>query len=203
MVQPILEPIGFIKSKEGEDTVFFKPTNYGYKKVPLLIWEYGDLYYISLSFLIRINELNKVFLPYSTFVVKENDESMTLGATIESFGYEGDHKVKVENIEDLGNASKIFNKILKEGAIPFFSKYTSVKSVDEELNRYNRPRDLFCNEITGRPVIGITAAALNHNPEFSFWEDYYRGVLNKSPKIFQDKYEKLVVYLKDNYMHNR
>src|SRR5688572_20050919 len=90
MVHPILVPLGFKKYKGSDAWIYRRDTEFGYNEVPLLIWQYDDICYVSLIFTIRINELNKIFLPYSSYVINENDQTFTIGAEIKHFGYGND-----------------------------------------------------------------------------------------------------------------
>ncbi|MBY0349154.1 MAG: hypothetical protein K2W79_12915 [Hydrotalea flava] len=196
LVNPILKPLGFGKYRASDSIIFHKKTEFGFNEVPLLIWNYGDFFYVSLTFLIRIDALNKVFLPYSSYVFHEDDKTMTIGADINMFGYQGDHKIKVETEVELQRALILLEEILMKNGLKFFENFQTVKSVDVELNRMNRPLNLYCNEVVDRPIVGITAAALNHNPEFEFWVNFYREKLSKSTEHRKKKYEGLVLHLR-------
>lgn len=200
MVEPIVAPLGFQKQQGGDGIVFRRDTEFGFNDISLLVWLYGDLSYVSLVYSIRIDRINNIFIPYVEYVVHEKDQTITIGADIQTFGYDGDSKIKVESKDDLRNALQTLQKILIEKALPFFDKFTSVASIDEELNRQNRPKNLFCNEIRHRPFIGITAAALNKNQDFVFWENFYREKLKNDIPRAKENYEALVTYLKANFV---
>jgi len=197
MIRPILEPLGFKKKNGSDGWVYFKETDFGFNQVPVLIWQYDEFFFVGLSFMVRISKLNEVFLPYSSFVAKENDNSITIGANIETFGFKGDHKIKVVTEEELQKAIYLLKDILVNQGLFFFEKFTTVDSIDKELNRDNRIQHLFIHD-TDRCIVGITAAALNHNPQFSYWESYYREKLSKASEYRKEKYESLVKYLHES-----
>lgn len=196
IASPILQPLGFAKYNGSDSIIFHKKTEFGFNEVPLLIWNYGDFFYVSLTFLVRINALNKVFLPYSSYVVHEEDKTMTIGADINTFGYQGDHKIKVETEAELQGALIVLEEILTKNGLTFFENFQTINSVDVELNRMNRPLNLYCHDIVHRPIVGLTAAALNHNPKFEFWVNYYREMLVTTTDHRKKKFEDLVLHLR-------
>lgn len=200
MLDPILLPLGFKKQKAADGLIYRRDTEFGFNDISLLIWLYGDLSYVSLVYSIRIDQLNKIFIPYGEYVIHEKDETITIGVDIQSLGYQGDHKIKVESKEDLTHALQALQKITLEKGLPFFDQFTSVASIDRELNRESRPKNLYCNEIRHRPFIGITAAALNANQNFSYWEKFYREKLKNDIPQANEKYEALVKHLKENVL---
>jgi hypothetical protein len=200
MLDPIIVPFGFKKQKGGDGLIFRRNTGFGFNDISLLIWLYGDVSYVSLAYSIRIDQLNKIFIPYGEYVIHEKDETITLGVDIQTLGYQGDHKIKVESEEDLTNALQALQKITIEKGLSFFDQFTSVESIDRELNRENRPKNLYCNEIRHRPFLGITAAALNNNQNFSYWENLYREKLKNDIPQAKEKYEALVKHLKENVL---
>jgi len=200
MISPIVEPIGFIKQKSPDGILYRRLTHFGFNDIPLLIWEYDDLFYLSIGFLIRIDDLNKIFVYYGNYVIYEKDETVTIAADIQTLGYEQDRRIKVQTSDDLSAAIKILKEILMDKGLSFFEKFQTVKSIDDELNRNNRPPNLYCDDIMHRTIIGLTAAALNHNPKFSYWEEFYRDRLKNASQSRKDKYEQLTRHLKDKVL---
>jgi hypothetical protein len=195
MIEPVVKPLGFEKQKGEEDWLFYKNTSFGYNEISLLIWSYDKIFYVGLAFSIRISEINKVCNPYSTFSQTAYETNSTIGAGINSFGYGEDGKIKVETPTELDNAINTLKDILIKNALPFFKHFTTIKSVDEEFNRENRKPHLYVHD-TDRCLLGITAAALNQNPNFSYWEQYYRDKLRNASQSRKEKYEALVTQLK-------
>ncbi|NII28407.1 hypothetical protein HB364_25215 [Pseudoflavitalea sp. X16] len=200
MAQPVLEPLGFKKKKGTDGWTFLKVTDFGYNEVILPVWQYGAISYVGAFFMVRLDVLNKVFLPFSSFVVKEDDQSMTLGADIGTFGYKDDHKIKTETPEELAAAIEMLKGMMVDQGLPFFERFTTVADVDKEFNRENRPKGLYCHDITQRPVVALTAAALNKNPAFDHWEKYYREALQQATPVLKEKYERLVVHLRQQVL---
>jgi hypothetical protein len=196
IVNPILQPLEFTKYKGSDSIIFHKKTEFGFNEVPLLIWNYGDFFYVSLTFLVQVAALNKVFLPYSSYVIHEDDKTMTIGADINMFGYQGDHKIKVETEAELQEALIVLEEILTKSGLTFFENFQTINSIDVELNRMDRPLNLYCHDIVHRPIVGLTAAALNHNPEFELWVNYYRETLLKTTDHRKKKFEDLILYLR-------
>ena len=61
--------------------------------------------------------------------------------------------------------------------------------------------NLYADDLLHRPVIGITAAALNHNAKFEFWVSYYREMIKNDFEHRKQKYEALVNYLRKEILH--
>lgn len=199
MIEPVVKPLGFEKQKGEEDWRFYKNTSFGYNEISLLIWAYDKSFYVGLAFSIRISELNKVYNPYSTFSETAYETNSTIGAGINSFGYSEDGKIKVETPTELDNAINTLKEILIKKALSFFEHFTTIKSLDEEFNKENRKPHLYVHD-TDRCILGLTAAALNKNPNFSYWERYYRDRLKNASQHRKEKYEALVKHLKENVL---
>jgi hypothetical protein len=200
LVEPVLLPIGFKKYKGSDALVFRRITDFGNNEVPILIWNYVDFFYISLGFRIRIDRINKLFIPYSKYVVDEDDTTATLNASINNFGYDGDHKIKVENEGDLQGALNILYGILVNKGLAFFERYNTVTSIDEVLNSEGEEANLFVDQFFHRAVIGLSAAALNNNPKFNYWIAYYKEKLSDRdvPKL-----NGLIDYINTNIINQK
>jgi RNA processing factor Prp31 len=75
-----------------------------------------------------------------------------------------DNRIKVETLEELADALKSLKNVLEKEDMVFFESIKSVDELDKEINRETRPKDLYCNEISIRPFVGLASAVLNKNP---------------------------------------
>lgn len=195
MVQSVVEPLGFTKNKGEDGWRYFKKTDFGFDEILILTWDYETVLYVDLAFSVRIDKLNEVFNPFSSTTKRFYDSNNTFGTGFKSEISEEDGRIKIENEQDLKKAVKALHKILIDYGLPFFNKFISIQSVDEEFNSENREQNKYLHE-TDRCIVGITAAALNQNPRFLYWEGYYRDKLKNLSQNRKDKYEALVNYLK-------
>jgi hypothetical protein len=193
-IDPEVNSLGFIRKQTDDGWRYHKNTNFGHNEISLLIWQYGDIFYVDIVFSIRISDLNKVYNPFTTASPSYYDSNNTINAGF-TFDLSEEGKIKVETLSELERAMRELKRILLDKGIPFFEQFTTIESLDKELNRENREPHLYVHD-SDRCVLGLTAAALNQNPNFSYWEQYYRDKLRNASQSRKEKYEALVFHLK-------
>lgn len=200
MMDSVLKPIGFVKTKKEDGWSYVRSTASGYNQVVLLVWAYGDISYVSLAFMVRMSDLNKVYNPFSSAVPEVYEENSTISAVFKCEGCDDQKRIKIETPDDLKKAVDTWAGVIRKEGFSFFETFTTVEAFDKELNRENRERDLYMSEIRYRPIVGLVAAALNKNKDFLKWENYYRQVLQRAPETVRNNYESLVRLLKEKYI---
>jgi|GEM_PF-4001426 len=196
---PFLGAMNFESFEDGIDKIYIQKTSYGYNKLDFSMSNRRCIGF-SLDFYIRINDINTICNSYNpNYVDTAYDTNPTLSAWLKDFGF-SQFQFFPETKDELTKSLLYLKDMIIEYIIPFFEKYDSVNAIDLELNRINRPANLYINDTFSRPFVAITAAALNKNTEFNYWENYYRKVLkNDIPKARQG-YEDLVSLLKEKYV---
>lgn len=106
----------------------------------------------------------------------------------------------IETKKDIVKVVDFLVNLLQEEILPLFDRLSTLKSVDLEFNRENRPLNLFPHDAFDRPLIGSTVAALTNNPRFEYWENYYRDKIKRTTVQRQEKYESLILYLKEEIL---
>jgi hypothetical protein len=198
MIDDSIVILGFKKQKNKAGDNYVRYINNGYDGVIPLIDQYGTLYYIYLVFQLRIDEISTILVNVNNIGNEYKSEYPTLGFGLISLMGADDNRIKVETPNELENALNTLKNILENEAMHFFEKIQSVADLDKEMNRNNRPKDLFCHEID-RPFVGLISAVLNNNPQKNYWEEYYRDKLKNVNQYVKNQYERLVEYLKQNY----
>ncbi|GAB6120135.1 hypothetical protein [Dysgonomonas termitidis] len=196
MIEYHLLPVGFEKKKTNEGSEYLLKTKSGFNCVTPIINQYGSVFYISMAFAIRIDEVS-VILSFINNIHDEFEEFPTINCGFSHLITYDDNRIRVENEEEFNEALKMLSHILENEALDFFEKYKTTADIDKDMNRFNRPKDAFYND--NRELIGLISAVLNKNPQAKYWENYYRESIQKMNQYTKDQYEKLVSYLKENY----
>lgn len=190
-LNPIFLPLGFELKNNRIDYDYYKNTKLGYQKVSILISTHGGQLGLSMECSVCISAINTICAPYSTF----DASTPTVTASLRDFGFDKDGYY-TNTQQELDNMINIFVSVASQYIIPFFEKYNSINTVDFDLNK----EDLHSKDVFYRPFIGITAAALNKNQKFSYWENYYREILKNTSEHRKKKYEDLISLLKEKYV---
>jgi hypothetical protein len=199
MVEEIILPKGFIKQKNSEGYEYVKQRDNGFIVVNPMIWSYSPLFFISLGFTVRINEMSQILAFINNISDEFSDEYPTTSTDIRSLVQVEDERIRVETEDDLLQGLKFLKEILENQGLQFFKNFQTIADFDKDFNRLNRPKDLHCSEVSTRPFIGLISAVLNNNPQAKYWENYHRESLQNKNKYLKNQYEKLVNYLKENY----
>lgn len=192
MLEQTLIPIGFEKRKTNEGYEYINNTNHGFIGVTPFINQYDKLFFISLSFQIRLNAVSEILVHINNISNEYKETYPTLSFGINSLIKSEDNRIKVETPEDLQEALNLLKKVLENEALRILNQIKSIDDLDKEMNRENRPKDLYTNNAH---MIGLIAAVLNKNPNWQYWENYYREKIQNSNQHVKNQYEKLVVFL--------
>ena len=195
----LLQENGFKLIEEKNKTDFLKVTEFGYNEIQLLPALYAGHSEFGLSFSIRFDKINSITNLYNTVVESAYSRNPTFGIGLGYFGIQNEN-LMVDTAEQVEKVVMLLVKLLKEKVFPFFARYDSIVEMDKEFNRENRPANLYLHDVNDRPLIGLAAAALNRNPKFSYWEEYYRNRLKNASQPRKEKYEAFVKYLKDSIL---
>lgn len=190
-VNLVLKPAGFGFKKKGNAILFHKGTLFGYNQVYLSTVVEDRMLRITPFFYVRVNSVNMFASPFLGCPEKLYGCNPTLGASLRNLGLDEDHLV-VKTDGDVEASLFIFEDIVESKVLPFFDAFYSAARLDEELNRDERPANLFLNEIIERPVVGTVAAMLNRNNRFSAWVDYYQQKLRLTTPRIEENYESLL-----------
>jgi len=190
-VNLVLKPAGFRFKKKENAILFHKGTLFGYNQVYLSTTVQDRVLRITPFFYVRVNSVNMFANPFLGCPEKLYSCNPTIGANLRNLGLDEDHLV-VKTAGDMEASLFIFEDLIESKVVPFFDAFYSAGRLDEELNRDERPPNLFLNDIIERPVVGTVAAMLNRNKRFSMLVDYYRHkLLLTTPKI-EENYECLL-----------
>ncbi|AYB32778.1 hypothetical protein [Chryseolinea soli] len=196
-VNLVLKPAGFSFKKKENAMLFHRGTLFGYNQVYLSTTVEDRMLRITPYFYVRVNSVNMIANPFLGCPEKLYGCNPTIGANLRNLGLDEDHLL-VKTIGDVEASLFIFEDIVESKMLPFFNAFYSAARLDEELNRDERPANLFLNDIIERPVVGTVAAMLNRNKRFSALVDYYRRkLLMTTPKI-EENYESLLKFLQTN-----
>ena len=203
MVESITVPLGFEKRKTNEGYEYVKKSANGFISVIPIIYQYSTLFFVSIGFGIRINEMSKITLLFSDINPEFWDEATTINCGFSDLVQYDDNRIKVETPEELSSALEILKNVLANEAMEFFKKYETVESIDAEVNRENLPKDSIFFGVSVQPFLGLTSAVLNKNPKAKYWENYYKEKLINANQHIKNQYEKLVDHLNENYSSMR
>lgn len=186
---------GFIKIKNNEWVEYEKKTDFGFNRVTPVVNQYSNLFFVSIGFSIRISNISKITSLFKDINPNYLEEATTINCAFDSLTKYDDSRIKVESVEELENAIKLFKGVLEHEAKDFFEKYTSVPSIDMEVNREDLPKNSVFYGVTVQPFLGLTSAYLNNNPRTKYWENFYREKLINANQHIKNQFEKLVIYL--------
>jgi hypothetical protein len=194
-VKLVLKPAGFRVRKKGNAILFHKGTLFGYNQVYLTTTVEDRMLRITPFFYVRVNSVNMFANPFLGCPEKLYGCNPTIGANLRNLGLEEDHLL-AKTIGDVEALLFIFEDLVESRVLPFFNAFYSAARLDEELNRDERPANLFLNEIIERPVVGTVAAMLNRNKRLSTLVDYYRRKLVFTTPKIEENYDSLLKCLR-------
>jgi hypothetical protein len=197
--QTLMMSRGFnLVQNENNSFDYHRKTNTGSNKIQILPSFYGGKSCLGLSFFIRLDEVNAITNPYLNVIPSAYDHNPTFGLSLSHFNI-AEESLILQTTQDITNVVNLLIKLLHEEIFIFFEKFSILNELDSEFNRENRPANLFIHDAFNLPVIGSAIAALNKNPRFGYWENYYRDKLKSTTRQRQEKYESLIKYLKEKY----
>jgi hypothetical protein len=199
MLDSQLISTGFSKVKNNEWVEYVKKTEFGFNRVTPVINQYSTLFFISIGFSIRINDISNIISFFKDVNPNYLEEATTINCAFDSLIKYDDSRIKVESMEELEDAIKLFKGVLEKEANVFFEKYTSVASIDNEVNREDLSKNSVFYGVSVQPFLGLTSAVLNKNPKSKYLENYYREKLVNANQHIKNQYEKLVVYIKETH----
>ena len=192
-IEDIILPLGFKIEKKGSDCwIYSKLTDFGFNKIYLCYNKYPPIYIASITKMVRISAIEDILNKFSGINPDYADQTTTIGAKLTDYGY-SDDGIKIENKEELGYAVTILKNFTLTDSKSFFDCFNSINSIDLELNKANRQKDLYTVD---QPFVGLIAAKLNCNKDYSYWENYYSDYLSKKNEYIKNQFEKLKDYLK-------
>jgi len=197
-VESVLKPWGFRFQKRASTMLFHKGTLYGYNQVYLSTAVIGRALKVTPFFYVRVNSINMFANPFLGCPERLYGCNPTIGANLRNLGLSEDH-LMVKSFGDVETSLFIFEDIVESRALPFFETMYSAALLDKELNRDDRPPNLFLNEIIERPVVGTVAAMLNGNGRFADLIAYYRKKLRASTPKIEENYEGLLKSLRTHW----
>ena len=92
---------GFMKIKTNEWIEYEKQREWGFNKITPIINQYSSLFFISLGFGLRINEISQITSLYLDINPDFLKEATTLNFGFNSLNYFEDSRIKVENEDNL------------------------------------------------------------------------------------------------------
>lgn len=181
---------GFQLLNQGESLRFLKQESEGDSIVVITVKDFDPVFEVLVTLqtrnvkiaehLIRINNISQEFKDeYPVFSVSLFDSYFGLNEL-----------PKIQNEQDLERCIINIKEAMLNYGFNFLQRNISIKDIDGEINRMDRPIDLFCSELRARPFIGIIAAKLSENSNYDVWVDYYSGYL-------QDKKERFYILFKN------
>lgn len=194
-IRLLLHPMGFRYHRKGNTVLFHRGTLYGYNQVYISQYFDENVLCITPFFYTRINSINIFANPFLGCPEALYGCNPTIGANLCNLGLENDI-LSVRTADDVENALFIFEGIMETNALPFFESLCCSAAVDHEMNRDNRPKNLYLNEIIERPIVGTVAAMLNRNEQFPMLVKYYRDMLAGTSTKIEMNYESLLESLK-------
>ena len=143
---------------------------------------------------VRIDRI--IDLLYPVDFIGHGDQSVVIGNMVSRYS-NGQEFSWIFKLEDVHKPVQYLIDFLEREGFGWLERYTSVDDIDKELNRPDRPRDLFISE-TNRWYKGLVAAVLNKNPEAAYWHGYYRNCVvayNSFSPVMLNKYDELTEML--------
>ena len=190
---------GFMKIKTNEWIEYEKQREWGFNKITPIINQYSSLFFISLGFGLRINEISQITSLYLDINPDFLKEATTLNFGFNSLNYFEDSRIKVENEDNLKFAIKMLADVIDNEALAFFEKYRTASDIDRDVNKIDLPSNSIFYGVRIQPFIGLTSSVLCKSTESKFWEDFYRRRLIDANQHIRNQYEKLVLHLKENF----
>jgi len=119
MVEEILLFKGFEKIKTNDGFEYILKSEQGFNSVTPIINQYDSLFFISLSFGLRINPISEITTQFSDINQEYRSQSTTLNVGFDSLIQYQDNRIKVETPEELITGLGIFKHILQNEAMDF------------------------------------------------------------------------------------
>lgn len=155
-------------------------------------------FWIEFSIGVRIHTVENFANPYTLTLKDYYNQSLTI---LTSYGRMIDQqyfRFKISNEADLQSACQQMDIFLRQTALPFLQKYSSIYKLDKLLNNYpERPSKFIYNQ-SHRCIKGIVIAKLSNNPYFHTLAKAYKIVLERQSlgQELMPKYLKLLACLR-------
>lgn len=103
----------------------------------------------------------------------------------------------IEGQKNVDKLIQVIPEYLEETILPYFDQNSSIKRVDELLNKYPRELSIHNRLYPLRANIAIIAAKLNKNPHYNELVQIYEEELAEAEETYKEEFYKLKDILRD------
>jgi hypothetical protein len=197
----LLLPGGYKLTKIDKYTEGFVRTDDGVRQsIVIPLWDHKGEFQFSLTMCIRIEAVEAISNLFSGVLPEYQASSDTCVINLQAIVPELD-RLTVWDLPTIQQAVTQLSPYISTRLLPFLDEHRDLRSVDRLLNQ-----DIPLEQIAGMSGKGswvlwfamsaIILARLAQNPEFDKLVERYRNEIRIFPKDDQEKYEKLVEYLR-------
>jgi hypothetical protein len=152
---------------------FIRRSNEGWDKYQLMFLNRNEGWEINPAMLIRKNIVEDIFHCTSGFEKKYQKGTPTIGSSIENYLGErnGNYRFELAEESQIGVIAQKIIALFKEVALPFFSKYNTIESLDLVINE-----NIADVELTGaifKGSKGIILAKLTDRNNYKYLVEIY------------------------------
>lgn len=178
-----------------KDNLFKKENESGFYRISFEIKDYNPLFKLEFGLALRLDEVVRFYNPLGFRNPDYFNETVCLTCSMQELtGQEKEYEIW--GAEQITETCKDFLELLTQYGLGWFEKYSNINAIDEELNKNDHPHHLYMND-RSRVFYGVIVAAINKNPELSYWVEKYREQIKtfNSP-IYEQRYNILLSDLK-------
>ncbi|NEO53643.1 MAG: hypothetical protein F6K54_11460 [Okeania sp. SIO3B5] len=196
----VLSNKGFRLKKSRE--CFVRSFTGGHQHISISIIDYRPEFIFSLTMAIRLDAVEQIFHLFSGSLSNYQALSTTTLTQLDYFteGQVKEYKISTET--EILTALEKLSKIIIERIIPFFDKHCDIYSVEAGVNS----KSLIGFDSTQFPSGAMHAVILAHlagNPNFEELVGQFQDATRNFPEGEKDKFNQLVVYLRNYSSHSK
>lgn len=174
---------------------FTKKKEDGWNKFQLIFLNRDDGWEINTGLLIRINFVEDIYHRASSYELKYQKTTPTIGITVENLvSYTEKHRYYLNSDEEIKDGVDYFVRIFEDIALPFFNKYNDIVTIEQAVNIKNGKSIFSGLKYEGN--LGIILAKLVDNPDYFYYVEKYRKYYSElNNGYYLPEYEKLLIIL--------
>jgi hypothetical protein len=185
--------------KKNDKESLIRKTNLGFDKISILVSSYSPIYIVRFVLNTRFDELELIMNSFRDMNPKFINKTPSFMVRQELLIKKDRYEYHIETEKDIKDMGSDFEKFMNDHGWSFFEKYNDLEAIHVDVNSSPKEPCLLYNDKCSRAMYGVLVAKILNKTEFDQLVVEYRDYLKGWNEYDQGRYEKLVMYLKNEY----
>lgn len=189
--------------KKNDKESLYRKAKYGFDEISILVSSYSPVHIVRFVLSTRFDELEFIMNNFRDMNPKYIYKTPSFMVRQEELIGKNRYEYRIEKEEDIEIMGRDFENFMNEYGGDFFEKYNNLEAIHKEVNlNLNAPSLLYGSDKCARAMYGVLVAQILNKSEFDHLVVEYRDYLKEWNEYDQNRYEKLVSYIQNDYQKN-